>query len=54
MPINYDKLAEAYSAWRTLRQAYLDGLITGDELAVQVAKVKADIREIIGIPAPQP
>ncbi len=52
--INYDNLNAAYSSWRALRQSYLDGIITEAELAAQVVKIKADIKEILGIPAPQP
>ncbi len=50
MPIQYDKLNSAYAALRTLRQEFLDGTITTEELAEQTAIIKAEIRAIIGLP----
>ena len=50
MAIQYDKLNEAYSALRTLRQTFLDGIIDAVELAEQVLPIKANIRELLGLP----
>ena len=52
MTIQYDKLQEAYASLRAFRQAFLDGVISAEELAAQKSKVKADIREILGFPPP--
>lgn len=50
MDIQYDKLTQAYSQLRALRQAFLDGLITNAELKDQEKVIKDNIREILGFP----
>ncbi len=50
MAIQYDRLNEAYSTLKTLRQEFLDGTITTEELAEQTAEIKANIREILSLP----
>lgn len=50
MGIQYDKLNEAKAALRTMRQEFLDGGLTVEELAEQEAKVKAEIRELLDLP----
>ena len=50
MAIQYDKLNEAYSALRTIRQEFLNGTLSVTELAEQETVVKADIRELLSLP----
>jgi len=50
MAIQYDKLNEAYSALRTLREEFIKGTITSEELSYQEAVIRNDIREILGFP----
>ena len=50
MTIEYDKLNAAYAAIRSLREEFLRGTITKDELDAQEAKIRGDIREILGFP----
>ena len=54
MAIDYDKLNQAYQAQRTVRQAFLDGIITVAELKVELAKIEADIQSILSLPEPPP
>lgn len=49
MTIQYDKLNQAKQLLRTLRQEFIDGIITKDELDAQELKVRADIRAILGL-----
>ena len=49
MAIQYDKLQQAYQALRTMRQGYLDGVITAEEMATQEVVIRNDIREILGL-----
>lgn len=53
MAIAYDNLNAAYAMMRTLREEFLNGTITKEELDAQIAKVKNDIRVIMGF-APIP
>lgn len=48
MAIDYDKLNAAYGMLRTLREEFLKGNITKAELDAQEAKIKDDIRGILG------
>lgn len=50
MAIDYDKLNAAYGMLRTLREEFLKGNITKDELDAQEVVIKNDIREILGFP----
>ena len=50
MPIQYDRLNSAYAALRTLREEFLKGTITKEELDAQEVVIKKDIREILGFP----
>ena len=50
MPIQYDKLNSAYAALRTLREEFLQGTITKEELDAQEKVIRNDIREILGFP----
>ena len=55
MSIEYDKLNAAYAMLRTLREEFLRDTITKEELDAQEAKVKNDIRELLGfLPLPPP
>lgn len=54
MGIQYDKLNEAYSALRTVREEFVKGTLTTTELAEQETKIKADIREILALPPVTP
>jgi len=51
MAIQYDRLHEAYAALRTLRQAFIDGLIDAVKLTEQSRIIENSIREILGLPA---
>jgi len=48
MGIEYDKLNAAYAAIKSLREEFLKGTITKDELDAQEVKIRNDIREILG------
>ena len=50
MAIQYDKLNSAKAMLRTLRQEFLEGGLTVEELREQEAKIKADIRELLSLP----
>lgn len=50
MSIQYDQLNAAKAALRTLREEFLNGVITNKELKEQEAKIQADIREVLGLP----
>ena len=49
MAIQYDNLNAAYSMLRTLREEFLKGTITKDELDAQEFIIKNDIRKILGL-----
>jgi len=53
MVIEYDRLNAAYTAIRSLREEFLKGTITKDELDAQEVKIRADIREILGFTPPE-
>ena len=48
MGIEYDKLNAAYAMLRTLKEEFLKGVITKEELDAQEKVIKNDIREILG------
>lgn len=48
MAIDYDELNSAYGTMRTLREEFLKGNITKEELDAALTKIKADIRQILG------
>lgn len=48
MAIQYDKLNEAYAMLRTLREEFLKGTLTKQELDAQEVVIKNDIRQILG------
>lgn len=48
MAIDYEKLNAAYAMMRTLKEEFLKDTITREELDAQLAKIKDDIREILG------
>jgi hypothetical protein len=48
MAIAYDNLNAAKAVLRTLREEFLDGVITNAERLEQEAKIKNDIRVILG------
>ena len=50
MAIDYDKLNQAYGMLRTLKEEFLKGTITKDELDAQEVVIKNNIREILGFP----
>ncbi len=50
MGIQYDKLNAAYAMLRTLKEEFLKGTITKEELDAQEVVIKNDIREILGFP----
>ena len=50
MAIQYDRLNEAKTMLKTLRQEFLDEIITAEELAEQTTVIQADIRSILGLP----
>jgi len=50
MAIQYDKLNEAYAMLRTLREEFLRGTITKEELDAQEVIIRNDIRQILGFP----
>ena len=50
MAIQYDKLNAAYAMLRTIREEFLKGNLTPQELAAQELVIKNDIREILGFP----
>lgn len=50
MAIQYDKLNAAYAMMRTLKEEFLKDTITKAELDAQLAKIKSDIRELLGFP----
>ena len=54
MAIQYDKLSEAKSALRTLREEFLAGILTNAELKEQEKVIQANIREILGLPPVTP
>ena len=54
MPIEYDRLNAAYAMLRTMREEFLKGNITKAELDAIEAKIKADIRELLGFPPVTP
>lgn len=50
MVIEYDRLNQAYAMTRTLREEFLKGNITREELDAQLVEIKADIRQILDFP----
>ncbi|MCK4721771.1 MAG: hypothetical protein KAT75_00635 [Dehalococcoidia bacterium] len=48
MAIEYDRLNQAYAAIRTIREEFLRGTITKEELDAMETKIRADIRGILG------
>lgn len=50
MAIDYDRLNSAYAMTRTLREEFLKGNITREELDAQLVKIRADIRQILDLP----
>lgn len=51
MAIQYDNLNAAKAALRTLREEFLNGLITNKEFKEAEEKIKADIRVILDLPS---
>ncbi len=52
MTLEYDKINASMALLKSMRQAYLDGHITADELTAIEVKIKADLRELFGFPPP--
>lgn len=50
MAIAYDTLNQAYAMLRTLKEEFLKGTITKEELDAQEFVIKNDIRQILGFP----
>ena len=52
MAIDFDKVNQAYNTIKALRQSFVEGVITKEELEAQLAKIRAEIKLLLGFPPP--